>query len=306
MPTSSRFRCIPSPMPPGQDRLTVLNDREHLAVAVPARGVEAMGARDRMLHRLLRGERVVARLVAELLENLAVLHGHHQVIPRPTEVLTDRLSVVGDRCNFHWSAPVCVRWLPGVKDLPFICTPAPFAMINSTTRPKARAVSLSGCRKIYGVPASESQGDLRVQGDPAQEGHLHFAGHGLPASRLERRHHAPTVRAGEPAHVLDHPDHGKPDLMAELDALAHVRQRHFLRRSHDDGPVDAVQELGDAQGLVPGPRRGVDDQVVQIPPDDIGEELLDQLVLHGPAHDDGMVLLLAQKEPDGHHLQLLV
>ena len=48
------------------------------------------------------GKGVVARLVAQLLlENAPVLHGEHEVMSSPTEMLTDRLPVIGDGCNLH-------------------------------------------------------------------------------------------------------------------------------------------------------------------------------------------------------------
>jgi hypothetical protein len=55
---------------------------------------------------LLWREGVVARLLAKFLPgNPPVLYGAHEVVSSPTEVLTDRRPVVGDRREFHKSAP---------------------------------------------------------------------------------------------------------------------------------------------------------------------------------------------------------
>ena len=87
-------------------------------------------------------------------------------------------------------------------------------------------------------------------------------------------------------------------LTAERDGFAHVDRRHFLGRRDDDRTVQLSDELADRQRLVAGARRRVDDQVVQVPPDDVLEELLDHAHFQRAAPDDG-IILGGQEEADG-------
>ena len=60
------------------------------------------------------------------------------------------------------------------------------------------------------------------------------------------------------------------------------------------------QQLGERHRDVAGPRRQVEQQVLELAPGDVLEELLDRLVQHRAAPDDGRVLL--DEEADRHHL----
>ena len=60
------------------------------------------------------------------------------------------------------------------------------------------------------------------------------------------------------------------------------------------------QQLGERHRDVAGPGRQVEQQVLQLAPGDVLEELLDRLVEHRAAPDDGRVLL--DEEADRHHL----
>ena len=77
------------------------------------------------------------------------------------------------------------------------------------------------------------------------------------------------------------------------------RLRGRLRRGDDDHPR-LREQLGERHRDVAGPRRQVEQQVVELVPGDVLEELLDRLVEHRPAPDDGRVRL--EEEADRHHL----
>ena len=75
-----------------------------------------------------------------------------------------------------------------------------------------------------------------------------------------------------------------------------------LRRGHEHG-LGMRQQLPEREADVAGPRRHVDQEVVQRAPVDVGEELLERAVQHRAApHDRAAVI---QEEPDGHHLQVV-
>jgi hypothetical protein len=75
--------------------------------------------------------------------------------------------------------------------------------------------------------------------------------------------------------------------------------RGGLRRG-DQEELGLRQELGERHGDVAGARGQVHEQVVQLAPLDVLEELGEGLVEHGPAPDDGGVL--GDEEADGHDL----
>ena len=72
----------------------------------------------------------------------------------------------------------------------------------------------------------------------------------------------------------------------------------------DDQELRLRQQLGERHRDVAGAGRQVDQQVVELAPVDVLEELLERLVEHRPAPDDGGVLL--DEEPDRHHLDAVL
>ena len=84
------------------------------------------------------------------------------------------------------------------------------------------------------------------------------------------------------------------------DRAAAVGQRHLLRRRDDDRSGDR-NRLAQAQRDVAGARRHVDDEVVEIVPAHLAEELLDGAVQHRPAPDDRRVV--RRHEPHRDHLE---
>ncbi len=102
------------------------------------------------------------------------------------------------------------------------------------------------------------------------------------------------VVAGEGAHVLDHPGHlevGAPGHVGHPDGHLLGGQR---RRGHD-------QQLGPGQQArqrhldVARPRRHVDQQVVEVAPAHVGQELLDRLGQHQPPPHEGHALVLDEE-----------
>ena len=81
----------------------------------------------------------------------------------------------------------------------------------------------------------------------------------------------------------------------------------LLWRAHDDCSIVGAERLGevlhDGDVLVRRARRRVHQQIVELAPLDVGQELLDQPVLTRPAPDDGAVLV-GQHEADGHDAEL--
>ena len=95
------------------------------------------------------------------------------------------------------------------------------------------------------------------------------------------------------------PSSSRSNLSGHVGAAFRHRLRRRLRRG-DDQELGLGEELGERHRDVAGPRWQVEQQVLQLAPGDVLEELLDRLVQHRPAPDDGGVLL--DEEADRHHL----
>ena len=94
------------------------------------------------------------------------------------------------------------------------------------------------------------------------------------------------------------------ELLIHPDRAAAVGQRHLLRRRHDDG-ADDRHGLAEAERDVAGARRHVDDQVVEILPGDLAEELLDRAVQHRSAPDDRRIVVGQEAHRHDLHAVLL-
>ena len=134
-----------------------------------------------------------------------------------------------------------------------------------------------------------------MQRDGADERHTKAVGQALAAARTEQRVGS-AVFTGEVAHVLDHPCH------AQVAPTCHVgRPGGNLLRRHRGGRHDeelgAGQQSGQAHLDVARARRQVDQQVVEIAPVGVLEELLHGTVEHEAAPHDR--LFLVGEEPHG-------
>jgi len=101
----------------------------------------------------------------------------------------------------------------------------------------------------------------------------------------------------EKAHVLNDPHNRHVHLLEHGNALAHDAHRRRLRCGDHNA---AVQGHGLTQGKlsVSGARWQVHQQVIQLAPFHHRQELLDGFLDHGPAPDDGLVVV--QQEADAH------
>ena len=106
--------------------------------------------------------------------------------------------------------------------------------------------------------------------------------------------------ARERAHVLDHADDAHEAAPGHVGgALGDLLGGQ--RRRRDDHHVGARQQAGQAHLHVAGARRHVDQQVVELAPLHVAEELLDRLREHQAAPHQRRVL--ADEEAGGHHLE---
>ena len=96
-----------------------------------------------------------------------------------------------------------------------------------------------------------------------------------------------------------HPQDRDLELAEHRHGPDRVEQGDLLRRADDHGPGQR-QALGQGQGTSPVPGREVDDEVVELAPFDLVEELLHDPVEHGPPHDHGTLGL----EQEAHRHQL--
>ena len=148
-------------------------------------------------------------------------------------------------------------------------------------------------------PGVAGGGQIGVQRDGTDQRHPKAPGQPLAAARAEEGVGG-AVLAGEVAHVLDHAGH------PQVAAPGHVRRsggdllgRH-RRRGHDQ-EFGARQQPGQAHLDVAGARGQVDQQVVEVAPVGVLEELLHGPVEHeAPPHDR---LLLVGEEPHGQDPQ---
>ena len=131
--------------------------------------------------------------------------------------------------------------------------------------------------------------DALNEGDLGEQGYLHLLGELLAAFLAE------DVIAvlgqfggGEPRHVLDEAEDGHVDLLVAIhvDSLAGVGEGDLLGSGDDDGS-------GDGEGLqqremdVAGAWRGVEDEIVELAPVGIGNELLQGAGGHAATPESG-------------------
>src|ERR1019366_2272537 len=135
----------------------------------------------------------------------------------------------------------------------------------------------SGRHQRLAVAAAEA--DARVQGDRSEEGDVVRLGQATSAAAAADVCRLPAVRA--------------------LDAAAHVGQRDVLRRG-DDHRAGHGHALRQAQLHIARTRRQVDDEVVELAPFHLVEELAEPLGEHRPAPDHRLARL--EDGPERHHL----
>src|SRR5690606_11187367 len=109
-------------------------------------------------------------------------------------------------------------------------------------------------------------------GDLTEEGDMHVLRQTTAATLAEDVDPLTTAGAGEAAHVLDHTEDRRLDPLEHADPATDVAGCDLLRRGHHDRTIQVdclhQRELG-----ITGPRRHVDDEVIELAPFDLLEEL---------------------------------
>ena len=104
-------------------------------------------------------------------------------------------------------------------------------------------------------------------------------------------------------HVFHQAQDRDTHFFEHLDALFGVQQGDVLRRGHDHGARHG-HALAQGELDVTGARRHVDDQIIQLFPVGLAQELLQRLGGHRAAPDHGLVLI--DQKTDRHDLHAVV
>lgn len=124
-----------------------------------------------------------------------------------------------------------------------------------------------------------------IDGDLSEEGDAHGGGF-ADAAAIAEEVVAFAGIALEPGHVFDESEDGDVDFGEHGDGFACVDEGDFLRSGDDDGSIDG-DGLDDGELDVAGAGWEVEDEVVEVFPSDLAEELLGVACGHGAADDDG-------------------
>ena len=108
------------------------------------------------------------------------------------------------------------------------------------------------------------------------------------------------MRAGERGHVLDEAEDRHGQALEHRERLADVAQGDLLRRRDEDRAAER-HRLGEGQLGVGRARRQVDDEVVEIAPVDVAQELLDRAADERAAPDDRLALRDEELDRDALH-----
>ena len=163
----------------------------------------------------------------------------------------------------------------------------------------ARPVSLSGSTAAIGLPSSPPSRSAGTSGQLGEQRHVELGGQ-LGAAAGAEQLVALAVVAREPRHVLDHAAHREVDLRRHRRRQPGDLLGRRLRRG-DDVDLAARQVLAERDGDVAGAGRHVDEQEVGVVPEHVGEELLERLVQHRAAPDDGLALGHEVADRDAAH-----
>ena len=141
--------------------------------------------------------------------------------------------------------------------------------------------------------------DRDVEWDGSQEVDTVLRGVAFTASTPKGLRHFATMGAYEAGHILDETEYRHTDAPEHGQGFGHIGECHFLRR-RDEHRACQRHGLGQRQLRVRGSGRQVHDQVVELAPLDVAEELLDRATHQRPSPDHR--LALAQEELDRDHL----
>jgi hypothetical protein len=148
--------------------------------------------------------------------------------------------------------------------------------------------------------------ECRIDGHTAEEGHVEVLSHDGAATLAENICALAAVWADEASHVLDNAEDADARLATKVELLLYVGNGDGLRCSNDDGTCKLArggglleERLEQRNVLVGGARGRVDEEVVELGPQDVGQELADHGRLLGPAPDDG-IAAVGEDEAKGH------
>src|ERR1700683_5515372 len=94
--------------------------------------------------------------------------------------------------------------------------------------------------------------------------------------------------ACEVAHVVDAAKHFDVDLREHLEGLARILEADVAGRRNDHCAGEG-HGLNERDDHIAGAGWKIDDEVVELAPLNLLKELTDDLVEHGPTHDEGLV-----------------
>ncbi len=103
------------------------------------------------------------------------------------------------------------------------------------------------------------------------------------------------MRADHTRHILDHAEDREIHHLDKLDGLRRIQNRDILGGRHDHSAFHVRCELDDIQRLVTGSRRKIHDQIIEIAPFHVAEELFGSGRLHRSAPDNGTIGLVQKK-----------
>ena len=162
------------------------------------------------------------------------------------------------------------------------------ATVRATSRSAAAAFESSPAgywEEVIGTPASPPARTPGSSGMRPRTSSSSSRAIFVATARAEDVVLVAAVGADEAAHVLDHAERADVDLAEHRDRLARVEQAHLLRRRHDHRARQR-DELAERERGVAGARRQVDDEVVELAPLHVAQELGDRAVDQRPAPDD--------------------
>ena len=155
-----------------------------------------------------------------------------------------------------------------------------------------------GARDDHRHAGVTAEADPRVDRNLAEELGADLLREPLAAAVAEDLVVVTARRALVVAHVLDDAEDRNLDLLEHRDALHDVDDRDLLRRRHHHRARDRDQ-LRQRELHVAGAGRQIADEVVELAPLDVAEELLEQAVHHRAAPHDRLVLV--DEEADRDH-----
>ena len=158
---------------------------------------------------------------------------------------------------------------------------------------------LFGSAATVGLPCIGLLADSPVERQRAEQRHAVLLAQVAAAVLAENVLLVTAAAANVQAHVLDDAEHGHVHLLEHLEPLARVRERDVLRRRDDDGAAHG-HALRERELNVTRARRHVDDEVVEVAPARLGQQLVQRRRHHRPAPRHG--LLLVDEKADRHRL----